>query len=442
MTSLEKLSPDLIDRATPTRLAPEIEAPKTNPISLGLGDIAPTSEGGAENDEAAYDLSKLVQKLPRLSEESELRICQRMATAARDVLAMACEECSSLTALADFIELAEEDMARHLKEDEAVASAEALDLPGLIDELQLLLHLSEEAAGREKFVLHHRVHSRRRRLQRKLAEWPMPAYMVINRLVPELEAVPLKATLARDIQRAKSRFVRQRNRMAQGNMRLVYSVAAKFRYLGLPYEDLVQEGSLGLIKAIERYRPARGFRFSTYAYRVISQSIHLALDKQSSLVRKPFKLLREKAAVEQTRQKLEQQLGRQPRGRQLTEALPDSIADKATHVKDLQLPTADDHHLYAHSPDPADHASYSEARQDRETAFLHDRAQLEDAISTLPERAQLIVRMRFGLGVAQSYTLEEISQRLGLSRERVRQIAKQGVADLQQVLGVQVGPAA
>ncbi len=441
MTSLEKLSPELIENATPARLAPKrFTASALHPHPDDA--TAPALEKlSADNDEASYDLAKLVQKLPRLSEASEVNICRQMARAARDILVLSCDTPSSLQVLAAFIEQAEEEMARHQNEEEA-ATSEALELPGLLDEVALLCHLSQQASGREKFALHHHLHSRRRRLQRRLGEWSMAAYMVINKLLPALEASPLTTTQTRDLRRAKRRYVQQRNRMAQGNMRLVYSVAAKFRYLGLPYEDLVQEGSLGLIKAIERYRPARGFRFSTYAYRVISQSIHLALDKQSTLVRKPFKLLREKAVVEQTRQKLEQQLGRQPRARQLADALPEHIGDKATHVKDMQSHTADDPQLYTHSPDPADHALYSETRQQRETAVLHDRSQLENALKQLSERARLIVRMRFGLGVPQAYTLEEISQRLGLSRERVRQIAKQGVADLQAILGVEIGPAA
>ncbi len=423
MTQFEKLDPEWLATAKPARLSV--------PVSTH-------ARSSAENDDSAYDLSHAVQNMPRLSEEAETRFSRNMHRAATRVLALSCQTGATRALLRDFCEEVEHDLEKHASPyEDAPPRAQHLDLPGLIDEIDMLEHMLVTASGRDSFHLHHRLHTRRRKLQRRLGEWSIPAYMIMNTLLPRLlslmpELSPHKALLA-----AQKSYHHQRNLLAQGNMRLVYSVAAKFRYLGLPYEDLVQEGNLGLIKAVERFRPARGFRFSTYAYRVISQSIHLALDKQSTLVRKPFKLLREKASVEQTRQQLEQKLGRVPRAYELRDALPDSIEDKQAHLKDLQVPTADDHQIYAQSYDPSDMAVHSDARQSRETSHLHDQSQLEKALLALSERARLIVRMRFGLGVPQAYTLEEISQRLGLSRERVRQIAKQSVFELKAALGVE-----
>ncbi len=223
--------------------------------------------------------------------------------------------------------------------------------------------------------------------------------------------------------------------MAQANMRLVYSVANRFRHVGLPFEDLVQEGHLGLLKAIERFDITKGFRFSTYAHIVISQSIHLALDKQVGMVRLPFKALREKASVEKVRQSLEQSLGRPPHINELNQHLSDQLEYKATHIANLVEPNANSYLLYAMPEDTEQLAAFSVQEQEHKQADLKNADQVEQMLQRLDARESYIVRMRYGIGLGKEFTLEEISHAMGLSRERVRQLANQAVAKLGRIYG-------
>ncbi len=388
-----------------------------------------------------YDLARIAQQQPLLSEAQEQAICQRMQQAASNLLLTLCEGPKLLGLLEDFIEHTEQEMDRfhhlkdkhlknqHMQDKVSRDSSDSLTLYRLIDELRLMYYLRQQ--GHKD--IEQDLRERRRRLKRYLADWLPPAYMVI-RFIQSCDLDTLPVNHRERLQELLKNYHQQRNRMAQANLRLVYSVANKFRYLGLSYEDLVQEGSLGLIKAIERFDFNKGFRFSTYAYRVISQGIHLAIDKNSALVRKPYKLLRDKAVVDQTRIKLEQRLGKTPSARELADALPENIQHKRAHTDNHANITADTHTLYTSPHDPSDHAALGEAEQIWQTGGEHTRTLLEQLVKRLPARDQVILRMRFGLGVPRQYTLEEISQRLSLSRERVRQIANNGVQTLKDAL--------
>jgi|GEM_PF-1613184 len=401
------------------------------PVDAAIS-LADTWLENSEEDDDSYDLARIAQAQPLLSEAQEQDICQRMEHAALSLLTHLTESPKLLSLLQQFAEETDQELARHHhnKGDQKVRlHAAELNLFGRIDELRLYYYLRKQ--GRRN--LEAAIQERRRRLKRKLADWQPPAYLIV-RFMNEADLAPLSRNHSKRIRELLGNYHRQRNRMAQANLRLVYSVANKFRYLGLSYEDLVQEGSLGLIKAIERYNVKKGFRFSTYAYRVISQTIHLALDKNSSLVRKPYKLLREKAVVDQTRTRLEQQLGKTPSARELAGALPDTVTRKRSHTDNHANVTADTQKLYAQSGDPADHQAMSEMDQNWQTGRAYTHSLLEKLIDGLPHREQTILRMRFGVGVPKQYTLEEISQRLSLSRERVRQIAQNSVARLRERL--------
>jgi RNA polymerase sigma factor (sigma-70 family) len=206
--------------------------------------------------------------------------------------------------------------------------------------------------------------------------------------------------------------------------------------LGLPFEDLVQEGHLGLIKAIERFDIAKGFRFSTYAHIVISQSIHLALDKQLAMVRLPFKALREKASVEKTRQVLEQQLGRAPHIHELVRHLPDELEYKDTHIANMIEPNANSQMLYASPEDAELLAAHPLAEEELLTGSLAHRDLVETMLERLNARESYIVRLRYGIGMGKEFTLEEISMAMGLSRERVRQLAHQAVEKLGRIYDI------
>lgn len=302
------------------------------------------------------------------------------------------------------------------------------DIQGAIDALETVIFVRELR----------QVQVKKQRLKRRLAEWSPPAYLIVNSVNRMLDSqvISIDSLLEEKLKHAIAQFHRHRNRMAQANLRLVYSVAQRFRHLGLAFEDLVQEGHLGLIKAIERFDISKGFRFSTYAHIVISQSIHLALDKQLGLVRLPFKALREKASVEKVRQSLEQALGRAPHIYELEKHLPDNLEYKPVHIANLIEPNASSQQLYSMPDDAELLAGNSPAEQDRHTSALKHDQLINLMLDRLSERESYIVRMRYGIGLAKEFTLEEISQTMGLSRERVRQLANQAVEKLGRIYRV------
>jgi RNA polymerase nonessential primary-like sigma factor len=381
------------------------------------------------HEQESFSLSSMTQGVPLLAKSEEKDRYRRMSRAALSQLLALTDHEATLTELRDLVIEIEEEVRKYESKNSVRHDAYSLNLLGLIDELELLMHLQDERDLKD----------RKNKLHRRLSEWNPPRYLVTRMVSNLTESLSdntneaLQETRKRLI-RAKAKYTQNRNKLTDANLRLVFSVANRFRYLGLPFDDLVQEGSLGLIKAIERFDPDKGFLFSTYAYRVISQSIHLAVDKSESLVRKPFKQLREKAIVDQTRNRLEQKLGRAPNSRDLQEHLPDSLEDKKPHIERNISFSAVAMPLAPPPGDPGEHAYLDNESQQFQIQFLAHRAELDELLATLPARAEKIVRMRYGIGLPQSYTLKEISERLSLSSERVRQIALSAVGDMQAKL--------
>ena len=365
--------------------------------------------------------SELAENI-NLDFQVEERLFDNMRSSGLSVLLIFADEPSLSEALKSIILDIEEDLDKYHAVDSGRLSAESLDLLGTIDAVETMFYI-----GDKRHLI-----AKRNRLKRRLSEWSPPTYLIINCLNAFLASSgrDLDKSLSRRLKKASLNYSNYRNRMVQANLRLVYSVANKFRYLGLPYEDLVQEGNLGLIKAVERFNFAKGFRFSTYAHIVISQSIHLAIDKQGSLVRLPFKALREKASVEKVRQKLEQSLGRTPTINELNEHLPSDLEYKSTHISNAVEPNASSQHLYSTPDDSELIEQCSAIEEDLKTSSLSRSDIVYRVLDQLNEREAYIVRMRFGIGLSKEFTLEEISQTIGLSRERVRQLSHQAIEKL------------
>lgn len=331
-----------------------------------------------------------------------------------------------LDALKTIIIDIEYELEKYHALDESRISVADLDIFGLIDALEVLNYLGD----------HRQILYKTNRLKRRLSEWDVPAYLVINRLHEFLLGTSVSLVeqdVVAKLKKASSRYRYYRNRMVQANLRLVYSVANKFRYLGLAYEDLVQEGNLGLIKAVERFDFSKGFRFSTYAHIVISQSIHLAIDKQTSLVRLPFKALRERAIVEKVRQSLEQRLGRPPGINDLDKFLSHELEHKSVHIENAVVPNASSQKIYSVPEDSELIEQYSSSEEDIKIFSLSHEGIIARALNQLGERDAYIIRMRFGIGLSKEFTLEEISQAIGLSRERIRQLATLSIEKLSRI---------
>ena len=228
--------------------------------------------------------------------------------------------------------------------------------------------------------------------------------------------------------RTKAGDKRARQRLIEKNLRLVVSVAKKYRGYGLPFEDLIQEGNIGLMKAVEKYDPERGFRFSTYATWWIRQAVQRAVADKGRIVRVPTHMGEKIRKLVRTQNQLSAELGREATDEEVAEWLEWS-ADEVREVKEVV-------------PDPMslDRPLNTEEGASSLGSFIEDErasdtpgevireaeeAWLGEAVGGLPERHRHILVRRYGLDERKPATLAEVGDELKMSRERVRQVQRQ-----------------
>lgn len=254
----------------------------------------------------------------------------------------------------------------------------------------------------------------------------------------EISQVPLltpaeEIKLAAQIKRGNKRA---REKMITANLRLVVKIAHDFSTFGLPLLDLISEGNIGLMKAVERFDPKKGGKLSTYASWWIKQSIKRALANQSKTIRLPVHLVDKIGKIRRVAARMTEELGREPTSEEVAEELGLPVA-KVSHLKNVAVrPASLDARINSDDETPFGDLVSDEKAEDP-FAALRDkdlRDEIVELLDVLDPRERRIIAYRFGLGGGRERTLEEVGKKFGVTRERIRQLQNMALLKMRKAL--------
>jgi RNA polymerase primary sigma factor len=248
----------------------------------------------------------------------------------------------------------------------------------------------------------------------------------------EIAKIPVK--LRRDLQLIAADGGRARNHLLEANLRLVVSLAKRYQGKGLTLLDLIQEGNIGLVRAVEKFDYTKGYKFSTYATWWIRQALQRAIADQGRTIRVPVHMVEQINKALRVKRDLATEYGREPTFEEIGNVLEmtaervEEILGYGRETLSLETPVGDD-----------GTATFGEFIEDMDAPIAADvvdfgllQDRLRSVLSTLPERSAVVMRMRFGLDDGRSRTLDEVGKELGLTRERIRQIERDTLRELRR----------